>query len=180
MKVIILCNEIQEKEIISKPTATDVNVSFTNNKHTFYSTYADAYFDLLADELNLEILRNDIPVFINSVIQTCKELPNNCIRLNAWNGFLKNEIIEIATLHHLEYVEKVMNKLSWKYQVSSDDSGLIVPKIISMIVNEAYFALEDNISTKEEIDIAMKLGTNYPYGPFEWSEKIGLKIFIFY
>ena len=31
------------------------------------------------------------------------------------------------------------------------------------------------VSSKEEIDIAMKLGTNYPYGPFEWSQKIGLK-----
>jgi 3-hydroxybutyryl-CoA dehydrogenase len=44
-----------------------------------------------------------------------------------------------------------------------------------MIINEAYFALEENVSTKEEIDIAMKLGTNYPYGPFEWAKKIGLK-----
>jgi len=44
-----------------------------------------------------------------------------------------------------------------------------------MIVNEAYFALEDKVSTPTEIDTAMKLGTNYPYGPFEWSEKIGLK-----
>ena len=44
-----------------------------------------------------------------------------------------------------------------------------------MIINEGYFALQNNVSTKEEIDIAMKLGTNYPYGPFEWSKKIGLK-----
>ena len=51
----------------------------------------------------------------------------------------------------------------------------IALRIIAMIVNEAYFALGDGISTKEEIDTAMKLGTNYPYGPFEWSEKIGLK-----
>ena len=29
------------------------------------------------------------------------------------------------------------------------------------------------MSTKKEIDTAMKLGTNYPYGPFEWCEKIG-------
>jgi 3-hydroxybutyryl-CoA dehydrogenase len=35
--------------------------------------------------------------------------------------------------------------------------------------------LNEKVSTKEEIDVAMKLGTNYPYGPFEWSEKIGLK-----
>jgi 3-hydroxybutyryl-CoA dehydrogenase len=51
---------------------------------------------------------------------------------------------------------------------------MVSGKIISMIVNEAYFALEDEVSTKEEIDIAMKSGTNYPYGPFEWSKKIGL------
>jgi 3-hydroxybutyryl-CoA dehydrogenase len=43
-----------------------------------------------------------------------------------------------------------------------------------MIINEAYFALGDGVSTKEEIDIAMRLGTNYPYGPFELVQKIGL------
>ena len=48
-------------------------------------------------------------------------------------------------------------------------------RTIAMIVNEAYFALEANVSTKQDIDVAMKLGTNYPYGPFEWSKKIGLQ-----
>jgi 3-hydroxybutyryl-CoA dehydrogenase len=43
-----------------------------------------------------------------------------------------------------------------------------------MIINEAYFALSEEVSTKNEIDIAMKLGTNYPYGPFEWASLIGL------
>ena len=31
-----------------------------------------------------------------------------------------------------------------------------------------------NTSSTKEIDIAMKLGTNYPYGPFEWASLIGL------
>ena len=44
-----------------------------------------------------------------------------------------------------------------------------------MIVNEAYFTFEAQTSTKDEIDIAMRLGTNYPKGPFEWSREIGLK-----
>jgi len=47
--------------------------------------------------------------------------------------------------------------------------------VVSTIINEAYFSIEDEISSREEIDIAMKLGTNYPYGPFEWSKLIGLK-----
>ena len=56
-----------------------------------------------------------------------------------------------------------------------DITGFITPRVVAMIINEAYFALEENVSTKEEIDTAMKLGTNYPYGPFEWGQKIGLK-----
>ena len=43
-----------------------------------------------------------------------------------------------------------------------------------MIINEAFFALGEDISSKTEIDIAMKLGTNYPFGPFEWADLIGL------
>jgi 3-hydroxybutyryl-CoA dehydrogenase len=69
----------------------------------------------------------------------------------------------------------ILNDLNWKYQICADDPGMVSARIISMIVNEAYFALQDNVSTKEEIDIAMKLGTNYPLGPFEWSKKIGLE-----
>ncbi|RYG41719.1 MAG: hypothetical protein EOO01_24540 [Chitinophagaceae bacterium] len=55
-----------------------------------------------------------------------------------------------------------------------DISGFITARVVATIINEAFFALEEDISTEEEIDTAMKLGTNYPFGPFEWGEKIGL------
>ena len=44
-----------------------------------------------------------------------------------------------------------------------------------MIINEAYFARDENVSSEADIDTAMKLGTNYPYGPFEWCKKIGVE-----
>jgi 3-hydroxybutyryl-CoA dehydrogenase len=43
-----------------------------------------------------------------------------------------------------------------------------------MIINEAYYAAQDGIASREDIDKAMRLGTNYPHGPFEWAERIGL------
>jgi 3-hydroxybutyryl-CoA dehydrogenase len=52
---------------------------------------------------------------------------------------------------------------------------MITARVLATIINEAYYTLGDRVSTREEIDIAMKLGTSYPYGPFEWSAKIGLK-----
>ncbi|MBS1592271.1 MAG: hypothetical protein JST07_09230, partial [Bacteroidetes bacterium] len=112
--------------------------------------------------------------FVNAVITTCQQLPDNYIRLNAWNGFLKRNIIEIALTKNETIVKQIMNTLGWEYQLTADEPGFIAARIIAMIINEAYFALQDNVSTKEEIDIAMKLGTNYPYGPFEWCNKIGL------
>lgn len=48
------------------------------------------------------------------------------------------------------------------------------PRTIAMIVNEAYFAIEDKLATATAIDLAMKNGVNYPMGPIEWGEKIGL------
>jgi len=86
----------------------------------------------------------------------------------------KRDIIEIACIKNEAIVKEVMSALGWQYQLTADEPGFIAARIIAMIINEAYFALADKVSTKEEIDVAMKLGTNYPFGPFEWCNKIGL------
>jgi len=46
-------------------------------------------------------------------------------------------------------------------------------RVISCIVNEAFLALSEGVATAEDIDEAMKLGANYPKGPFEWAEEVG-------
>ena len=56
-----------------------------------------------------------------------------------------------------------------------DVPGFVSARIVAMIINEAYFTWEAGTSSKEEIDIAMKLGTGYPYGPFEWAALIGVE-----
>ena len=56
-----------------------------------------------------------------------------------------------------------------------DQVGMVTPRIICMIINEAYYAVEENVASRSDIDLAMKLGTNYPFGPFEWCDKIGIK-----
>jgi 3-hydroxybutyryl-CoA dehydrogenase len=52
---------------------------------------------------------------------------------------------------------------------------MVTPRVIFMIINEAYFTVQEGTARKADIDQGMKLGTNYPYGPFEWSELIGLQ-----
>jgi 3-hydroxybutyryl-CoA dehydrogenase len=52
----------------------------------------------------------------------------------------------------------------------------IVARVLSALVNEAYFALGEGVATPDDIDTAMKLGTNYPKGPIAWGDEIGLDL----
>lgn len=50
----------------------------------------------------------------------------------------------------------------------------IATRILATVVNEAASAVADRVATPEAIDLAMRLGTNYPQGPLAWGELIGL------
>jgi 3-hydroxybutyryl-CoA dehydrogenase len=47
-------------------------------------------------------------------------------------------------------------------------------RILAALVNEAAAAVADGAATPQAIDTAMRLGANYPSGPLEWGERIGL------
>ena len=142
---------------------------------------ADCYIDLLfhpdVDRINkLKKLQPAI-IIINSANATLKDLPENFIRINGWPTFLRRPVVEASCKNDdmktkAEIIFKAFNKTT---EWVPDVPGFISARVISMIINEAYFTLDEKVSSKSEIDTAMKLGTNYPYGPFEWSEKIGLK-----
>ena len=51
----------------------------------------------------------------------------------------------------------------------------IFARSLAAILNEAALAFDDAVASREDIDTAMKLGTNYPKGPLAWSEEIGLR-----
>ncbi len=58
--------------------------------------------------------------------------------------------------------------------VVPDGPGLVFPRILCMIINEAAFALMEGVASAEDIDTAMRLGMHYPLGPLEWADRIGL------
>jgi 3-hydroxybutyryl-CoA dehydrogenase len=73
-------------------------------------------------------------------------------------------------------VQKFFASLGLETAVVEDTVGLILPRIVCCLVNEAAYALMENVAQPRDIDTAMKLGTNYPYGPLEWGDLIGLDI----
>ncbi len=135
---------------------------------------ADAFFSLKETVTLPDFSALKKPVFINSVVHTLADLhaPEHVLRINGWPSFLSRTVWEIAGQMN-ENIDSVFELLNIKINTVKDEPGFITARIIAMIINEAYFAVEDDVSTKDEIDIAMRLGTNYPFGPFEWAKLIG-------
>ena len=149
-------------------------------------------YDLVID---LTILRTKAKiVFLKELARTTKaEIISDLT--HCWAEMVLNETPKISgavsllfysptnTIEYFSSNEKAANqienflKIIGKTGVEHQDLkiGFHYPRVISMIINEAYFALEDNLATVESIDLAMKSGVNYPLGPIEWGHKIGLK-----
>jgi 3-hydroxybutyryl-CoA dehydrogenase len=71
---------------------------------------------------------------------------------------------------------KVMGKEAWE---ANDSPGFISNRILCPMINEAVFALQEGVGTKEAIDAVMKLGMNHPMGPLTLADLIGLDVVLF-
>jgi 3-hydroxybutyryl-CoA dehydrogenase len=74
----------------------------------------------------------------------------------------------------VEQTDQLFKNLGKETVRVKDAPGLTFPRILSLIINEAARSLEEGVASAEEIDIAMRLGVNYPQGPLRWADQIGL------
>ncbi len=62
---------------------------------------------------------------------------------------------------------------------ANDSPGFISNRILCPMINEAIFALQENVGTPEAIDTVMKLGMNHPMGPLTLADLIGLDVVLY-
>ncbi|MEO6949747.1 MAG: 3-hydroxyacyl-CoA dehydrogenase family protein [Ginsengibacter sp.] len=176
MRLFIQANEDQRSELglvmVEHPNLTCSDFMPNAEQYEMY----EAFFILDKNQAEIDYACFEgKAVFINEVILTLSDLNtvDNIYRINAWPTFLKRDTWEVAGKSN-PIISEIFEELGKKPIFVKDLPGMVAARVISMIINEAFYALNENVSTKEEIDLAMKLGTNYPYGPFEWAGKICL------
>lgn len=179
MKIAVIAGENEKAELLENGINTNIEVVWLNSPENIPAD-CNCCIDLLFNNESgrIQLLSSfTIPLIaVNAVAITSAGLLGNFIRINGWPTFLNRDTIEACcTLESIKAkAEEVFACFNKKISWMPDTPGFVAARIISSIINEAYLALGENVSTKAEIDTAMKLGTNYPYGPFEWSRKIGL------
>jgi 3-hydroxybutyryl-CoA dehydrogenase len=176
MILAVLASDLQKEEMSVSPFFRKHEVLFSENLSLWSNHIADAFMDLCFENspARIEMLVRLLPkpVFVHSVTDTLDRIHPDLIRMNGWPGFLTGNCLEASANEEMKI--KAGQLFGEELVFVKDEPGFVSARIVAMIINEAYFTWEAGTSSKEDIDIAMKLGTGYPCGPFEWGEKIGL------
>jgi 3-hydroxybutyryl-CoA dehydrogenase len=115
-------------------------------------------------------------ILVNAVATVLPIDDERFVRINAWNTFIQRPLLEaVSRPAAMAQVEAFCAGWGKSAEFLPDRPGMPSARVVSMIVNEAYLALGEEVSTRDAIDTAMRLGTNYPFGPFEWASRIGLQ-----
>ncbi len=78
-----------------------------------------------------------------------------------------------ATFNTIKEISKKLGKTPVEV---FDYPGFISNRILMPMINEAIFALMENVASAEDIDTVMKLGMNHPMGPLTLADFIGLDV----
>lgn len=76
------------------------------------------------------------------------------------------------------HAERLLRRLGWEPLVLRDVPGLAVARTVAMLVNEGADAVWQGVCDEAGADTAMKLGVNYPAGPFEWLALLGAPVVV--
>jgi 3-hydroxybutyryl-CoA dehydrogenase len=126
-----------------------------------------------------------IPIFTASATRSTAEQASwvqnsdRLLGISAFPTLTSRPLIEIApsvrtSKEIIAAAENIFFLLNKKIAVIQDRVGMVLPRILCSVINEAFFAAMDGVASVEDIDTAMKKGSGYPLGPLEWANSIGL------
>lgn len=173
------------KELKQKISSNHEFIEVKNKNFKDVDVVFDLNFDERPSRVHDYIHLKNIPVVvcsvkrqIESIIKEYSVVPSCVfIGMNCLPTFINRDIVEACVINDSQKVlgEQVFNALNWKVTWVESRVGMVTPRVIFMIINEAYYTVQEGTASQADIDIGMKLGTAYPLGPFEWAEKIGIK-----
>jgi len=117
-------------------------------------------------------------------IAAATQRPEKVIGMHFMNPVPLMKLVEVikglATSDETLQTTKDICLLMNKVPVEANDSpGFISNRILCPMINEAIFALQENVGTAVDIDTVMKLGMNHPMGPLALADLIGLDVVLF-
>lgn len=104
--------------------------------------------------------------------------PERLVGYGVLASLANQKVVEIADAETtsddaLELAQEIFESIGKRVALIEDIPGLFLGRTVGSIVNEAVYVVDEGIASPEDVDLAMRLGTNYPQGPLEWGREIG-------
>jgi 3-hydroxybutyryl-CoA dehydrogenase len=137
-------------------------------------------FEILEDHAPSDCLfASNTSTMSPTEIGSYSKRPEKTIAMHFFNPVHKMPLVEIVrgletndqTAKQIKAVAEQMGK---ETVVINEFPGFVTSRISALVGNEAFYMLQEGLGTPEEIDKAIKLGLNYPMGPFELVDLVGL------
>ena len=187
MKIGILASQAKRKAWENKETPSSTFSWVQDNEgHEHYDVFVDLDFDDNSYRMQ-DYFTNSHTVFVLGAVKCSLEsaavgleMPKNWkgIGINALPTLIERSTLECTNPFQLPEasLEELASLLGYQQiEVVGSRVGLITPRVICMIINEAFYTVQEGTANREDINLAMQLGTNYPKGPFEWCDAIGIQ-----
>ena len=105
--------------------------------------------------------------------------PDQFIGMHFMNPVPIMKLIEVIRGHNTSdathaAVLEVGKTMGKQCHTAQDYPGFVANRILAPMLNEAIFALQEGVGTRDDIDAIMKLGMNHPMGPLELADFVGL------
>ncbi len=174
-KFVFKSNKIKIVKVI--PKNISVTVELTNT-------------DLLQKRINIENISKAVSettsILSSSITVTATEQASwiigrhRLVGISALPAFVEKPLVEVApTIYSpketVEVVQRFFNSIGKEIEIVQDRIGMIMPRIICQLINDAIYAINEDVASPQDIDNIAKSGLNFPSGPIELIEKIGIQ-----
>jgi 3-hydroxybutyryl-CoA dehydrogenase len=184
MKIAVKGDERQVEELSELLSANHEIVPLKITELKAYDLLFDLDFDV-NDEFSEQYADlEDSVVLVGAVrkqleqaeAELARKFKCTLIGMNSLPGFINRELMECTALSEEDRkrAQNRLEKAGIEASFVKSRVGMVSPRILCMIINEAFYTVQEGTAVPQDIDLGMKLGTAYPKGPFEWCELIGI------
>ena len=158
----------------------DLNFDESPKRIADYANSDNTYFLLSANLVSIDQAIYDAQIH---------HPPKNILGICAFPHLIERNTLEVCLPNYIKkqtdgeiqnvtgIFENISQILGYeKTQWVQSRVGLVTARVLCMIINEAFYTVQEGTANKTDIDTAMKLGTNYPKGPFEFAQIFGIDL----
>lgn len=143
-------------------------------------------FDIKVDALKSVIRSADPATVVTntsslSLLKLQQAVDYPLVGMHFFNPAPVMKLVEIVhteknSFEDIEQIKEIAEQVGKTPIIVKDNPGIIVNRLLITMINEAVIQYEAGVTSAQDIDTAMKLGANYPMGPLELADYIGIDV----